>query len=157
MLSNVLVSNIQDLAQAIMRSRRFSRKPMSPLADRAGPEDGVDPRTVRPESSRRVFNRKALQLCAQVAETLSLVLQGECDDDVLRDLMVLAVVPAPDSTQLLVTLGPAPGANDWNAGQIMEHVHKAHGKLRSEVAAAIHRRKTPALLFTFVEKESAQK
>jgi ribosome-binding factor A len=130
---------------------------MFPLFDQAGPEDGVDPRTVRPESSRRVFNRKALQLCAQVAETLSLVLQGECDDDVLRDVMVLSVVPAPDSTQLLVTLGPAPGASACDPGQIMQHVQKAHGKLRSEVAAAIHRRKTPALLFTLVDKDCAQK
>ena len=32
--------------------------------------------------------RKTLQLCKQVERTLSLVLTGECSDDVLRDLLV---------------------------------------------------------------------
>jgi hypothetical protein len=45
--------------------------------------------------------RKDLQLCRQVAETLQLVL-GDCGDDVLRDLHVVRVVPAPDASQLLV-------------------------------------------------------
>jgi ribosome-binding factor A len=105
--------------------------------------------------SRKVANRKALQLSAQVADTLSQVLQGECDDEVLRDLLVMSVTPAPDSTQLLVTVSPAPSAGAVSTTEIMEHLQKAKGKLRSEVALAIHRRKTPELLFTFVESNAA--
>jgi ribosome-binding factor A len=101
--------------------------------------------------TRKVANRKALQLAAQVAETLSQVLQGECDDEVLRDLLVMSVVPAPDSTQLLVTVSLAPSAGTVSTAEVMEHLQKARGKLRSEVALAIHRRKTPELLFTFVD------
>jgi ribosome-binding factor A len=102
-------------------------------------------------ASGKVANRKALQLAAQVAETLSQVLQGECDDEILRDLLVTSVVPAPDSTQLLVTVSPAPSAGPVSTTEVMNHLQKARGKLRSEVALAIHRRKTPELLFTFVD------
>ena len=53
-------------------------------------------------------NRKALQLCAQVAQTLGVVLAGECGEDLLRELFVTSVVPAPDSSRLLVMIaGPA--------------------------------------------------
>ena len=55
-------------------------------------------------------SRKDLQLCRQVADTLQLAL-GDCGDDVLRDLHVVRVVPAPDASQLLVIVGSAPGAH----------------------------------------------
>ncbi|MFL5243981.1 MAG: ribosome-binding factor A [Gemmataceae bacterium] len=135
-----------------MPSRRFTRKPLEALSDEMGPEDGVDPRTVRREASRSVPNRKALQLCGQVADTLNLVLQGECGDEVLRDLLVTSVVPAPDSTRLLVSVTPTPGSYSVELGAVMEHLRRAYGKLRSEVATAIHRRKTPELLFNFVQR-----
>ncbi len=133
-----------------MRSRRFSRKPLQAHSDEQGPEDGIDPRTIRREPSRSVPNRKALQLCGQVADTLNVVLQGECGDEILRDLLIASVVPAPDSTRLLVTVSPTPGSDLIEPGVVMEHLHRAYGKLRSEVAAAIYRRKTPELLFNFV-------
>src|SRR5262249_35734345 len=93
----------------------------------------------------RVPNRKALQLCDQVAQTLGFVLVGECGDDLLRDLVVEAVVPAPNSAHLLVTVAmPADGPDP---ARVLEHLQAAMGMLRSEVAAAIHRKKVPLLTF----------
>jgi ribosome-binding factor A len=127
--------------------RRFSRKPPPPCAE-FGPEDGIDPRlTVRPARSR-VPNRKALQLCAQVARTLSCALATECADDILQELLVASVQPAPDSTRLLIVVSPAPFAPAREPAQILEHLHRASGLLRSLIAAAIHRKRVPELVFS---------
>lgn len=115
------------------------------------PEDGLDPRTwLRPEKPR-VRNRKALQLCSQVARTLQLVLAGECADDLLRELSVTAVEPAPHSGRLLVTLALLDDRIDL--AQALARLQRASGKLRSEAAAAIHRRKAPLLVFRVVGGE----
>ncbi len=93
-------------------------------------------------------NRKALQLCSQVADTLNYVFSGECDDELLRNLHVLSVVPAPNASQLLVTVAPVvPLQPEHNAAEINKRLAAAAGRLRSEVAAAITRKKTPRLLF----------
>jgi ribosome-binding factor A len=129
-----------------MRSRKHSIKKMLLSCDRLGPDDGLDPRYDKHGRPGRVKNRKALQLCAQVAETLRSVLAGECGDAVLRDLTVESVVPAPTSARLLVTLSQAPPATA-PIEEVLARLHRAHGLLRSQVAAAITRRRTPDLLF----------
>ncbi len=83
-----------------------------------------------------------------MAETLSFVLQADCNDDVLRDVLVESVVPAPDSTRLLVTVMPSPAADTLNPADVHERLLQAYGKLRSEVAASICRRKVPELIFS---------
>jgi hypothetical protein len=98
------------------------------------------------QAARKKGGRKTHQLCGQVAEALNYALVAVCNDDVLRELGVVTVQPAPDEGRLLVTLGPTlPGLFDPT--QVLAHVHKALGKLRSEVAATIHRKKVPELTF----------
>lgn len=133
-----------------MTFRRVSRKDFPAACDSTGPEDGLDPRYDRPTDPRKVPNRKALQLCGQVADTLALVL-AECGDDVLRDLVVVSVRPAPTSVRLLVTVARGAGVAE-DAAQIAGRLEGARGKLRSEVAAAVHRRKAPDLTFRVVER-----
>ena len=130
-----------------MSVRKISRKEILSACAERGEDDGLDPRLQRQAPPQKVANRKALQLCGQVTRTLAGVLSGECNDDVLRDLLVESVVPAPNSSRLLVTvsssgLGPVP-----DAGQVLRHLERVRGKLRGEVAAAIHRRKAPDLTF----------
>src|SRR4051812_16794246 len=67
-------------------------------------DDGVDPRYYFAKSSGQGRDRKTRQLCSQVTQALSLILASEFDDDVLLALNVLAVEPAPNESQLLVTL-----------------------------------------------------
>ena len=110
-----------------------------------GPGDGDDPRFDRRDFSARRPGRKALQLCGQVARTLSAVLAG-CGDGVLRDLLVVSVTPAPNSSRLLVTLAPAPGSSA-DPARVSERLEGARGLLRREVAAAIHRRRVPDLTY----------
>jgi ribosome-binding factor A len=57
------------------------------------------------------------------------------------------VRPFPDSAHLLVTVFPAPSAEALAPAKVLERLHRAGGLLRREVAAAIHRRRAPELLF----------
>lgn len=126
--------------------RKF-RKHLSAGCDVPGPGDGIDPRLDSREQPHQVKNRKALQLCSQVAETLTLVLAGECDDDLLRDLLVEAVTPFPTSARLLVTLRPTVSAAAATPVEVAGRLEGVRARLRAEVAQAIHRRKAPDLVF----------
>ena len=97
-------------------------------------------------------DRKTQQLCREVHETLSFVLAGECDDPVLERLVVASVAPAPDASRLLVSLVVFPelDGGPTDLAEIEEHLERVRGKLRAEIAAAIHRKKTPQLAFELV-------
>ena len=132
-----------------MKRKQPSRKRLEALTSQLGPDDGLDPRELRRQSARKKGGRKTQQLCGQVAEALGYAFAGVCNDDVLRDLGVVAVQPAPDESRLLVTVAPTlPGACDPT--QALAHLQQALGKLRSEVAAAIHRKRVPELTFCVV-------
>lgn len=119
---------------------------LRPLVAEPGPDDGVDPRLI-PRDEPRITNRKALQLCGQVARALQQSL-ADCADDVLRDLMVVSVEPAPNAGRLLVTLTPSPTADpSATPAAVSGHLARAAGMLRAEVAAHIHRRRAPELAF----------
>jgi ribosome-binding factor A len=129
-----------------MPSRKISRTDLLSACDEIGPQDGQDPRYDRPEEPAKVPNRKALLLCGQVQQTLAEVL-ASCADDVLRDLMVESVVPFPTSVRLLLTVRKP---TDGDAATVSAHLEGARGLLRGELASAIHRRKTPDLVFRVV-------
>jgi ribosome-binding factor A len=133
------------MESSVMASRRISRKPPVGLCSAWGADDGIDPRLVSERPQGNVTNRKALQLCRQVERVLSCVLEG----DLLRDLSVRTVVPAPDSSRLLViVVFHGPGA--IATSEILAALHGAQARLRGEVAGAIHRKKTPELTFHVV-------
>ena len=114
-------------------------------------DDGQDPRYFfRKETNPSKAGRKALQLCAQVADTLSLLFSGESSNDILQSLEVVAVAPAPNAAQLLVTVAPAAGAPPLVESQVNAALAGAGGWLRCEVAAAITRKRAPRLVFRFV-------
>lgn len=129
-----------------MKPRRFSRKPPPPeLCAEADADDGVDPRYVPRYLGGKVSNRKALQLCRQVAHALSIALEG----NVLRDLSVQSVIPAPDSARLLVTF-VYHGPREIGPPQVLVAIESHRAHLRRMVAEAIHRKKTPDLAFHVV-------
>lgn len=130
--------------------RKPSKQQIELVCAEIGPEDGIDPRYVHREASHRHGGRKTLQLCKQVERELSLTLAGEFDDPALHDLQVLSVEPAPNSARLLVTVSLSPSANPINPTEVVAHLSRASGKLRCEIAAAIHRKKTPELAFCVV-------
>jgi len=118
---------------------------MSRPSDRRGRSE----RGFRPQR----IDRKTLQLCGQIADTLNYVLSGELDDDVLRNLYVESVRPAPDASRLLVSVAPLDAADANRADQILQKLLIHTPRIRSEVAQSIHRRKTPELSFVVVRPE----
>jgi ribosome-binding factor A len=126
----------------VMASRRFSRKPPADLCSEWTADDGTDPRLLPKQPQGKVSNRKALQLCRQVERALSVLLEGE----ILRDLSVQSVVPAPDASRLLVTF-IYHGHETVASTDVLAALQGYYARLRGEIAASIHRRKTPELSF----------
>ena len=123
---------------------------MQSLCGEIHPDDGIDPKELfRPTRKHASANRKARQLCGQVADTLNLVLSGECGDELLRNLQVVAVTPAPDATQLLVLVAPAVASELADPAEVLARLAARAGRFRAEVTAAITRRRAPKLLFQY--------
>jgi ribosome-binding factor A len=131
-----------------MSIRKISKVDLLALCSELGSEDGLDP-CDEVRSRRRQAPRKTLQLCGQVARTLAAVL-AESGDDQLRDLTVVSVAPAPSCARLLVTVAPAPWADPGAADRAAARLEHARSRLRTEVAAAVRRRRTPDLVFRIV-------
>jgi hypothetical protein len=81
---------------------------------------------------------------------LNQVLSGECGDELLQELRVLSVLPAPSASQLVVRVGPALAGGRLSPAATLAQLEKAGGMLRSAVAAAITRRRAPRLTFEYV-------
>jgi ribosome-binding factor A len=131
-----------------MALSKRARDKMLAHCDEIHEDDGVDPREffkVGRQEDRQ--NRKAKQLCRQVAETLEQVLAGEVGDEHLRRLHVASVVPAPDASRLLVTVEVDCESAPADRESIELALAKVSGLLRTAVAAAITRRKAPSLSF----------
>ncbi len=127
-----------------MNNDKKRRIAMRALCADLGPEDGTDSKLFHQhKSNRRSADRKTGSLCRQARDALQLALSG-AGSPALAEAMVVKVEPAPDASRLKVTVvSPDPEG----AAQALKD---ARGWLRSEVASAIHRKRTPTLLFTVV-------
>lgn len=147
-----------------MKNHIISRKTMTRLCAEPSPDDGLGPHSrlrLTPADrhphgrSGEGPDRKALQLCHQVAETLEEVL-AECGDGVLQALRVLDVEPAPDASRLLVTVAvDAPPDEALDPCRVHDHLVRASGHLRSEVAGAITRKRAPVLVYRLAANPDA--
>jgi ribosome-binding factor A len=98
-------------------------------------------------------DHKTAQLCRQVFRAVSLAL-AECADDVLRELVVHDVEPAPDASRMLVRVGfSASVADVTGVADVLGRLGQASGFLRREVATAITRKRAPELMFTFAASD----
>ncbi len=114
-------------------------------------DDGVDPRRfLKIEENSDKQNHKARQLCKQIAQTLGLVLAGDFADGRIQGLYVDSVEPAPNASQLSVTLRTLGPCDSTEAQEIRNHLAAISGQLRTEVAAAISRKRTPRLQFRVI-------
>jgi ribosome-binding factor A len=97
-------------------------------------------------SSSMKANRKLAQLCAQVQDVVSLAL-GDSADERLHDLIVHSVSPGPDGARLLVTVVPTGPLDLDSIEPLYRALEAARPWLRQQVAAEIHRKRTPELAF----------
>ena len=108
-------------------------------------DDGINPREDRKERARR-SGRKDLQLCGQVMSALNSTLQGEVGSGILRELMVVAVEPAPDASRVRVHVAGGPLAR-LGAARVLVELGRARAFLRIQVGEAISRKRVPELIF----------
>jgi ribosome-binding factor A len=94
-------------------------------------------------------DHKTAQLCRQVFWAVSMAL-ADSGDDVLRELVVHDVEPAPDASRLMVSVGFSASATARSVVEVLGRLSEASGFLRREVAGAITRKRAPELMFTFV-------
>ena len=95
-------------------------------------------------SSDRQAQRKTQQLCRQVERALNLAFADRNGEDDFGGLFVDDVSPAPDCGRLLVHIViPA----DRPAADVISALRRESPRLRSEVAAAITRKRVPELSF----------
>ena len=96
-------------------------------------------------------DHKTAQLCRQVFRAVSMAL-AQCGDDVLRELIVHDVQPAPDASRLLVRVAFSTGVPGGVAGlgALLARLDDASGFVRREVAEAITRKRAPELMFALV-------
>lgn len=97
-------------------------------------------------------DKKTRQLCRQVHQRLDLAL-SDLDDPALHGVWVYGVTPAGGGRALLVHVIVR------DAEQIREvskHLESARSHLRSEVAQAIHRKRTPQLQFVVLPEAALQ-
>jgi ribosome-binding factor A len=135
-----------------MPLRKPSRKRLRSLCAEVHPDDGSDPHVFfRKDGSRGKPRHKARQLCRQVAEILDSLLAGDSADALLNDLAVVSVEPAPDSATLLVTVAARPSAEPVHPAATLGRLDRASGWIRTEVAAAITRKRAPLLVYRVVE------
>jgi ribosome-binding factor A len=126
------------------KTPRAVRKLIESLCSEPAAEDGVDPRhEARDRPSPH--DRKRIQLASQIRRTLELVLAGESGEETLLALSILHVEPAPDGGDYLVYVTGPVGEAEAAAA-----LARAAAWLRTEVAAAVHRRRAPRLTFRFV-------
>jgi ribosome-binding factor A len=94
-------------------------------------------------------DRKAAQLCAQVRRALDFGLSEALSDSSV-DAYVLDVVPAPNTSHLLVLVQPMQAVDSEGVRELEDELARHAGLLRTTVAESIHRRKTPTLSFQVV-------
>lgn len=138
-----------------MKRRTNDRPRRESLCAELNEDDGIDPR-VYFRKQERGDDRKTQQLCKQVFRILTLVLAGECGDAVLREIEILAVVPAPDSSRLLVNVGLVGAGDGHTEMQVLARLKTAQSFLRQQVAAAICRKRAPELAFRVLPREEGR-
>lgn len=132
---------------ALERRKRITRN----HSGRINEDDGVDPGYYfAPDRRSQTNHRKAWQLCRQVSDTLSYVLHGDGSSELLNSLQVVQVRPAPDTARLLVLVQSDLPIEQVRPNEIVALLASQEGRLRTEVARSINRKKTPRLTFQLV-------
>jgi ribosome-binding factor A len=134
-----------------MKHRKNSAKHNSELSRSLLPGDGVDPRYDVRETgfSSGKVDRKAAQLCSQIRRALEFIIP-EALQESDWDAMVLDVQPAPNTGHLLVLLQAVEKLDEVSGQQLEAAIFQKSGLIRTAVAGAIQRRKTPTLTFRVV-------
>lgn len=133
-----------------MKRSSRSESILRALCGEPGPEDGCPPatRSRSPQSHRP--DRKTWQLCAQAQRALEYALGEVGPQMLLHAAYIQSVVPAPDASQLLVTVAVRDRLTPPQQQELLTALIHRQGRLRAAVAMSITRRKAPSLTFRVI-------
>ncbi len=130
-----------------MTLNKRKRKELLALCGQLNEDDNVDPREYFRQRNRN-DSLKTLRLCKQIADCLAVVLASEFEDELLQGLAVISVQPAPDAKRMLVVVQPDQhGLESLSPQIVLARVQAVAGRLRTEVASSITRKRAPMLSF----------
>lgn len=118
---------------------------------KSGAEETVTKSVFKPAPSKDY--RKNAQLCAQVADALSLAL-AQTHDPRLWDLWVVEVRPAPNVSHLEVLLQSE--RDEGEVDSVREKLQLRYGFFRGAVSEAIHRKKVPSFHFVVLPQTAQE-
>ena len=107
------------------------------------------------DRQRSRFDRKSAQLCAQIRRALQFIVPDVLQQASL-DATVVDVHAAPNTSHLLVILQPIKALDESGCRQLELAVVQRAGLIRTEVAQAINRRKTPSFSFRVIPLMNVQ-
>lgn len=117
------------------------------LCAQLGEDDGVDSRHENRHRDNSRDEKHDQRLCGRVARVVQLSLAADVHDPEVASLIVKHVTTAPDASKLRVTLSPSPLNELTDPQSLLPRIERVRGVLRTEIARAINRRRTPNLLF----------
>lgn len=88
-------------------------------------------------------DHKTPMLCRQVERALSLWI-GECGDDAVGQLTVVAALPAPNASHLVVQLG-VPKQLDVTMQELLERIDRITPAARYAIGQSISRKRVPSV------------
>lgn len=92
---------------------------------------------------------KTGRLCAQIRRTIDLTLAGDCRDEVLQNMTVRSVEPAPGNRVEVVLEVHSPGS-ELDKSEVLARLEAARPLIVSEIARSVERRSIPELSFWVV-------
>lgn len=126
--------------------KKFSKKKNSRRSRASSRSiDAVDPRDFFGSTAHKELH-KAQQLCAQASRVIDAIL-GESGDELLSNLYVSSVEPAPDSSRLLVNVAYFEPQQATHPDIVHKRLEQRKGYFREELAYSIHRKRVPKLCF----------
>ena len=99
---------------------------------------------------------KTMSLCKLVGRIVQTALTGEVADEILQDLTVLEVQPAPNAGRLMVVLMQGRLTAATPLDDIYARLERVQGLLRSEIAQSTTRKRTPELAFMVMRRPTQE-
>ena len=131
-----------------MKRKKTTRELRASMLDLCGElheDDGIDPKIYFKNKLNRKGDRKTQQLCQQVARALNLCL-NDCDDPIVQLMYLVNVIPAPDSSCLMVHVEC--DNSEYQHADAMMAIRNQTARLQFEISRSINRKRVPNLIFS---------
>jgi ribosome-binding factor A len=94
--------------------------------------------------------QRTARLCKVIEQVAGSVLEELSADEVLRHCEVLGVVPGASRARIVIEVGMRPSEHAPGILAVLQGLDNLSGRLRTEVARSINRKRVPVLTFNVI-------